>query len=198
MYKFAFCLSLLIYSNVSAQKFKAFATIGGNLAQIDGDQLAGFDQIGLNLGAGIKYNLSPIIDVGTEFLYSSRGSANSLLQRNIQRIGLRLTYADVPVIVTFKDWYVEDGNYSRVFLQTGAQYSRFINGSTNHPEFEYPLTKIKNSDLSYLIGFGFNFSPRFGLAARYTRSLYTVYDEVIKKVGNFKLYYWAIRFEYNL
>jgi opacity protein-like surface antigen len=195
-------LPILIYTFITPvngqRQFNARASFGGNISQIDGDKLAGFDKFGLTGGIGLSYKIYKQSDLSLEFLYSRRGAASSLLFDKNSDIGITLNYVDIPVLFTINDWIDEEKAFFKVFARTGIQYSRLINSSTNFNRFLLPVETISNFDLSYLIGFGYNLTKNIGIEARYSRSLMRIQKELIEDIGNFKIYYWTFRMNYYL
>ena len=63
-------ISLGIITILPAQTFKAMVVVGGNLSQIDGDKLGGFNKLGLNTGLRVSADLNDRWSLSTEFLYS--------------------------------------------------------------------------------------------------------------------------------
>ena len=67
-------LFLFNFSSAQEQRFNAGLVVGLNASQIDGDQLAGFDKLGLTAWVRGIAKLGETIDMNIEFLYSERGS----------------------------------------------------------------------------------------------------------------------------
>ena len=168
------------------------------MSQIDGDKLAGFDKAGWTLGIGTGIQLKDKFDLQTEFLFNRRGASSSFFFDKDEDIQITMNYVDIPVTISMKDWFMEDFNYYKVFVKTGLQYSQLISSSTNFEKYELPLSTSSNYDISYLIGFGYNFSAKTGLELRYTRSFRRIQNNPIEDIGNFKIYYWTFRFNYYL
>jgi opacity protein-like surface antigen len=192
------CIALNTIVYGQQRKFDAFASIGSNISQIDGDQLAGFDKFGFNGGVGITYQLIKQSKASIEFLYSQRGASTSLFFNPTKDVKIDLDYVDIPILFTLNDWYIEDKNYHKVFAKTGFQYSRLMSNQTNFEDFEEALATISNFDVSYIIGAGYNFSKRIGIELRYNRSLRRIQEEIVNKIGGFKVYYWSFRLNYHI
>ena len=60
--------------STEGRRFIAGLVAGVNLSQIDGDDLVGYDQIGLNAGARVATVLSPRWQLSMELLFSQQGS----------------------------------------------------------------------------------------------------------------------------
>ncbi|MEM8969867.1 MAG: hypothetical protein AAGE93_25850, partial [Bacteroidota bacterium] len=68
-------LCLLSFSSiVYAQSFQAYAELGINASQIDGDELAGYNQPGLRLGAHVALPMDSSWLIRGGMVYSGKGS----------------------------------------------------------------------------------------------------------------------------
>src|SRR5688572_21772416 len=102
------CLLTLIPMQLSAQRFSAAAVGGLNASQIDGDELAGFDKLGLTGGIKAVVNFESVIDLNVEFLFTQRGSKPDLFNPEFDPdITVTLNYAELPVYLTIGDWWQE-------------------------------------------------------------------------------------------
>jgi opacity protein-like surface antigen len=188
--------------NLSGQTFKAYLATGLNAGQIDGDFEVGYNKIGFQGGLGIGLNLSQNWFLSTEFLFSRRGSKNSLFMSNSEANGqITLDYIDLPIIVRLGDWYVEEGKYNKVWLEAGISAGRLINASligSNVPEI---VDDFRSTDVSFIGGIGYNINKNFFTNLRYTRSLYPFYknpDASPLEVSYFTSYFLSLRVGYSL
>src|SRR5258706_5548033 len=106
-------LTLMILSlSGNSQRFSAAILGGFNASQIDGDQLAGFDKVGLTGGIKAIINFESKFDLNVEFLYSHRGSRPDIFNPDYDPdININLIYAELPVYVTLGDWWQEKDKY---------------------------------------------------------------------------------------
>ena len=84
-------LLLLGVSALRAQTFRASLIAGGNFSQIDGDDLFGFHQLGVNAGVRVVALLGDRWRVGPELLFSQQGArrkSNSFEISNFDRFDL--------------------------------------------------------------------------------------------------------------
>lgn len=105
------------------RRFQLAAVAGFNMAQLDGDDLVGYNQIGLNAGAKLYTNLAEKWRFSFEMLFSQQGSnrgANDPLSAAVDKI--RLNFVEVPFLIHFQDWKFEIG--------TGVSYARLIDYTT--------------------------------------------------------------------
>ena len=204
----AFVLSLLIMLcafSAQAQRFGARAVLGMNLSQISGDQMAGFDKIGLHAGLQGTAEIIPKLNLNVEFLYSMRGSKPGIFNNNIDPdINITLRYIDLPVYVTYSDWYDAEKGYYKAYFLGGFSYGRLLSATTtdnfNDPgsDLDALAEFFSEDDFSWLAGFGFRLSPRFGLQFRYTSSFNFLLDAEKEGLNTFSLrtYFITLRGEF--
>lgn len=170
-----------------AQGFKASLVTGLNLAQIDGDTLYGFNMQGLTAGIRLMYDTKTNRDISIEMLYSERGAKQFFFD---QGRSINLSYLEVPIIYSFRDWYIEDKKFFRVRGEVGITNSLLFRTRSNF----YDEENFKDFDFGWLLGAGFNFTKRIGLGIRYSSSLLNLSKNENTKL---KSYFLTIRGEYN-
>ncbi|MBE2208424.1 MAG: outer membrane beta-barrel protein [Saprospiraceae bacterium] len=159
-----FCLAAF---SVQAQRFKTAVVAGLNVAQIDGDDLAGYRQPGINAGLRTSAQLSDKWQLGLELLFSQQGSdrgPDDPFLTNYDRI--RFNMVEVPAMIQFSEWKIQ--------LAAGLSYSRLINyrirdlgGSNIASNFD-----IDRNNVSVLLGGTYFPSEKWGLDVRWTRAMF--------------------------
>ena len=86
-------------SSVQAQSFRAYAELGINASQIDGDDLSGYNQAGLRLGAHIAYPLDEGWWLRGGMVYSGKGSRHGKYDPGF--LIWRLNYLELPVNIQY-------------------------------------------------------------------------------------------------
>ncbi len=190
--KQTFYLILLFFaqSALSAQKysslFKAGATVGVNLSQIDGDEQFGYNRSGLNFGLRGAVILRKDIDISTELLYSQRGTQPDSDEKSKQKrtAYVSLRYAEVPILFNYFYDRSELGHY-RWNLYVGVSYGRLLRSETSIlKSFSITDTIQQNlvnangyntSDLSFILGVKRYFTNRVGISLRHTFSMNYLY-----------------------
>ncbi len=174
-----FVLLFFAYSEVRAQFFKGFVSLGFNVAQIDGDEVYGFKKVAPNLGIGAMLPLNANkqnegLQVSMEINYSQRGAKESTAgDPFIYKASL--DYIDIPLMLHYMD------KKGGVTLGVGLQYSRLIHSSESWtlPDtlifgMDRPtITKasfLKN-DLAIVGDLRFTIWQKFKLDVRYQYSL---------------------------
>ncbi|MEO6038554.1 MAG: porin family protein [Saprospiraceae bacterium] len=188
----AFCLLLCfqpgrVQAQETPQRFGAGLIFGLTASQIDGDQSAGFNKLGIQAGLRGITRLGKRTDGSIEILYTQRGAQTRLIKGQYYDptnfFTLRLNYIEVPVQWHFKDWRVkgEDGDpdWYKAAFNVGLAYARYMGPKKN----DFPqgldivaLDYFKKNDLALVIGANILFSQHFGMTFRYVRSIVSMYD----------------------
>ena len=198
-------LLLLCVKNISAQRFGAGAVLGVNMSQIAGDQMAGFDKFAFTGGLRGTANLVDKLDLNVEFLYSVRGSRPGIFNPSVDPdINVTLNYLELPVYVTYNDWYDEEKGFYKAYLLGGFSYGRLLSATTsdNHNDGDDDLDALvpffSENDFSWMLGFGFRLSKRFGIQFRYTSSINLLLDAEKHELNTFSLrtFFLTIRGEF--
>lgn len=197
------CLLLASFS-LEAQTFKAGLILGLNASQIDGDDVGGYSNPGLRAGIRASTMLSnEKLQLDTDMLFSQRGSRPSANEVNI--IGLdwsfRMDYVEVPVTLRYSDWYVEDGDYYKVYAKGGLSYGRFFRSKhSDLSPFRNIDEYINNNDVSITAGMGVYLKKHLQAEINYTRSIFPFY---VRQVGlpwgrSLIGYFVSIQFMYEI
>lgn len=200
-------LSILLISSSSvfSQRFSAGIVGGVNASQIDGDNLAGFDKLGLTGGIKAVINFESVFDLNVEFLFTQKGSRPDIFNPEYDPdINIRLNYAEIPVYVTLSDWWQEEDQYHKVSAHAGLSYGRLISARTfdyyNPPEqsLDNLVPFFNDNDLSWLVGANYRMSKNWGITGRYTREIIPLlspkkHDLAIERLLS---YYLTFRLEY--
>lgn len=160
-------LALLLSGRLHAQRFQAGLVAGINMAQIDGDELAGFNKLGFMGGIKASAKLSDRWQAGIELLFSQQGAARSSKDPFLTVYdNIRFNAVEAPVLITFSEWKLQ--------LSTGLSYSRLINHrirdiSGTDASDNY---NIAGGSLNFLLGGTYYFDPQWGIDVRWTRGLF--------------------------
>lgn len=172
-------LLLLVQSGLLAQKRVSRRFIGGVIAgasftQIDGDEAAGFNRLGLQTGLRVSAALHRRWWMTMEMLFSQKGSRAKITDNN-PNIRVRANYLEVPIYVTFLDWANETASgeeYMKIHANLGFTYGYLIGGKAeglgSSPDVN---SYMGNSDFSIMAGASVQFNRHLGLDFRWTNSL---------------------------
>lgn len=98
----------LLFSLVSAQqneelnRFRAYPVFGFNMTQVDGDDLAGFNKLGVHAGVGVNFMFNSKFSTSVEILFNQKGSKSQANSDNAS-LKLILNYAEVPIQLNYHD-----------------------------------------------------------------------------------------------
>lgn len=181
--KFYLLISLLAMTYLAAAqsddegRFTATVVAGMNISQIDGDAVAGYNKIGLNAGVRGGVRLGRKVELATEILFSQKGSATGTGSFN--PFTIHLDYVEVPVLIYYKDWDVEDANgntFQRMMFGAGLSYSRLLNINVKN-NGGLDLDNFARNDLMVMLDANVFITKNFGLNVRWARSLATIYND---------------------
>ena len=173
---------------LKAQAIRGAVIAGGNLTQVDGDEVYGFHKVGWNAGAAAIIPFGPKWSVSLENTFTQKGSYQSPQYNDSLSFEykLRLNYVEVPVMLHFTD-------KETVTFGAGFSWGRLV----GIEEYEHG-TKVETTtllggpydrnDWSILADVRFRLAGRFHFNARYAYSLasirtrtYTVGNDVFNR-----------------
>ncbi len=160
------CLSLLVSAPVFAQTFRASVLAGMNISQIDGDELLGFHQPGVNAGIRVVALLSDRWRVGPEILFSQQGARRNRNSFNVSPFDrFRLQTVEVPFMVYYHDW--------RLTAEAGVSYQRMIDYAVDDSGGNdiTTTTNLNDNLLAIKVGVTFFVTERWGFNFRWSKHL---------------------------
>ena len=85
------------------QNFKAAILVGANFSQVDGDQLGGYNKLGLNTGIEISRSVNDNWDAAFEIRYTMKGSKKVLDPKSLDpTLKLSYHYIEVPLLAKYR------------------------------------------------------------------------------------------------
>ncbi len=167
---FLFCL--FISNMLMSQRFQGGLRLAGTLSQIDGDDIYGFNKPGYEVAGFVAASLSTRTAIEMGIQYNVRGSLSD--KNDVLRVSIGLHYIDIPILFIFKDWLIQDpaGDYYRMEFFGGSSIGRLISSNSYsgiHKDF-------KQTDVSWILGASYFWSKNWGGAAKYTRSISSLYQ----------------------
>ncbi len=161
----SFVVLMLFQTPGQAQRFEGGLTAGINMSQLDGDLMAGYNQIGLSGGIRASAMLAEKWRLGIELLYSQLGSDRARNDFYSLYDNIRLNFVEAPVLLSFTDW--------KFRIYTGASYSRLINYKVISSLGE-DITDQQNYNpdmFSLIFGASFHFTEKIAADVRWSRHL---------------------------
>jgi hypothetical protein len=198
-------VGMVLQPDLQAQRFSAGLIAGLNASQIDGDDLAGFDKVGLTGGIKTVMEFDSPWKINVEFLYSERGSRPDIFNPEYDPdIEISLKYIEIPVYISIGDWWQEEDKYHKMSAYAGLSYGRLLDARTtdyyNPAEESYDklVPYFSDNDLSWLVGATYRMSKQWGVGGRYTRGIIPLLDPEKHDLNTNKLvsYFLTFRFEY--
>lgn len=161
--------------------FKAGLVIGLNAAQVDGDDLAGYNKLGIMGGGVVSYRVSDIWMPSVGIFFSQKGSRSDILSNpnGFPETHYQLNYIEVPLMLN----YIDGG----IRISGGFSYGRLLNldivvndvDETSEREAYY-----RNNDFSGVLGFGYFINKHWGFDLRWATSLVSIVDTNVGNVIN--------------
>ncbi len=148
--------------SLPAQRFDASVLAGFNMSQIDGDNLAGYNKLGVNAGLGVDTRINDYFGLGLELLYVQKGSRSSSSQMAAgQSVKLSTTYAEIPVLFRYHD---KNGAIFGLGLSYSALlgFTQWENGSQVAPVDSL----LGKNDIQSLAEFSFHIKKHWAASAR--------------------------------
>ena len=172
-------LCLLVEENAFSQQRFSAGVIGGLTAsQIDGDDSAGFNKVGLTGGLKATTFLTDKMDISFEILFSQRGSVDEIdLNNAFVQQKLHLNYVEVPVIFGYNDWYDEELEFYHLQFQVGGSYGRLINSKFNEGTWDTGIIEnLNENNVSWLVGATYFLNPNIGFSFRYNSGITLLFN----------------------
>jgi Outer membrane protein beta-barrel domain len=171
-------------SGAAQARFRGGAVFGLSASQIDGDQLAGYDKLGLTGGLRVSSRLKKRSAASLEILFSQRGAQTELIKdKYTPNYSLTLNYVEVPLQWHYMDWLVEGDNesdsYYKVSFNAGFSWARFMGSRNNDVDSWFGGVApdyVNKNDISLLLGANFFANKHLGFTFRYVRSLNFIYN----------------------
>lgn len=140
---------------------------GVRFSQIDGDNLAGYNHVGPELGARVDVRFTELWAFSLELLYTVKGARTSAEPGQVMLPSrVSIAYAELPLLVQYHD---PNGLVLGVGLAYGrvAKFTRIENGINTSNQGWQP----RSNDLSMVADASWYFRGRWGFGGRFSYSL---------------------------
>lgn len=170
--KLLILLIAIFFSGYSySQKIQGALILGGNICQVDGDEVYGFHKFGFNTGVSaiIPFGKNNQWDFTIETIYNQKGAYQKAKYEAPEtgEYKLKLTYAEVPVLIHYTDKEIISvgGGFSWGKLVSAKEWEHGIKTETdvNGP--------YKSDDFNILADIRFRLYKKFHFNLRYAYSL---------------------------
>lgn len=173
-------LALLLFTGSLAaqQRFKAGVVFGLNASQIQGDDIGGYSKLGIHGGLRAIAVLKDKMDLSFELLYAQRGSYSkySSIRCPNGDVNISLQYVEVPVLISYKDWFQEDDGYYKVQASAGISYGRLLNAKSEGSCHDDLTDKFNTNDIGFTGGVEYFASEKISFGVRWTKSFNLLYN----------------------
>tara|TARA_B100001758_G_C18407840_1_gene613389 strand:+ start:636 stop:1232 length:597 start_codon:yes stop_codon:yes gene_type:complete len=163
-----FLLSIIFlcgFLNIQGQEFGGGITLGASTSQVSGDQLGGFNKIGLLTGVFTNIKIKKKLVIQFEITLIQKGSRNPNIQENnINEISLN--YIETPVMMKLlqkKGTSIELGFLPAILLN-GNIYDFY-------GKIDYIDPQFKDYDLGVFAGFNYPLNEKINLNSRISNSI---------------------------
>lgn len=175
------------FISVRAQNFNAGIKGGFSASQINGDQVAGYNKLGIGIGGYISYPININHEFRMEMYYIGKGSSKREYPEfyDFTSFKIHLDYIEVPLLVRglFKDlFYWEAGISVATLIGDGKEIYNDLNLSNNY---------LLSGGVFKKFDFGFDFGVIYPLNEKINigvRSINTFPLTPIRTFGDFKIF----------
>ena len=195
---FFFIIFLVSALSNFGQGFESYLFGGINASQLQGDNLSGFDKVGLHTGLGVEYEFVKN-SLSLELLFNQKGSASKANRTNsIQKVNTTLNYLQIPVLYSINSWYDEADNFYHIGVHGGPYYSRLFNINSTDPGLDRFIDNFKKADFGLVLGVKYRISRKIATTLRYDQSLQKIYENSSNNISGIISYLVTLRIEVYL
>lgn len=182
---------VLISSYGYSQRIKGSLIVGMNISQVDGDEIYGFNKVGMNLGAAAILPLGKNFSFTVETLFSQKGSSQGKQYEYTDSSGnlltgqykLKLDYLEVPFLFHYTDKDI-------ISAGVGFSFGRLVSVKEYEHDTLNQFTTLNSgtynrNDYSVLVDLFFRIHkkiPRFKLNVRYSYSMRKIRTREFKDI----------------
>lgn len=163
-------------SYIFAQSFGSILKLGVNFSQVDGDQLGGYNKVGINPGVEINRRIDDKWIGAFEIRYSAKG-AKKVLDPELPDTYLKLSYHYIEIPVLAKYQFDKFQGIGGISFGVNVFNQRDDNGIVG------PELKLKKTEMALHLGASYNFSKRWGAEIRHSYSMSSIRDQSIIVIG---------------
>jgi opacity protein-like surface antigen len=153
-----------------AQSYKADILLGANFSQIDGDQFAGYNKLGLNLGFAINRTVKGPWDASFEILYTQKGSRKVLDPDIIEpSLVINYHYIELPLLARYA---LND----KVQFYAGPSFGINVFNERDDNGFIKKEEALNKTEVAMHLGGSYAVSDHFALDLRHSYSILSIRD----------------------
>ena len=156
------------------QGFGAELLLGANFSQVDGDQLGGYNKVGLNAGIQINREINDNWKGAFELRFSMKG-AKKVIDPEFPSPTLKLSYHYVEVPLIAKYTY-----FDRVTPYAGLSLGVNVINERNDNGFLSEEDALRPMEVGVLLGGTYHLTDKIGLDLRHSNSVLSVQDYPVR------------------
>jgi opacity protein-like surface antigen len=185
-------IGLVSFNVAYGQRIKGAVIAGGNLSQVEGDEIKGWSQFGFNGGLGAIIPFGSHWAANLETLFSQKGSFQKKQFDDVKtnEYRLRLNYFEVPVYASYTDKNV-------MTFGLGGYWARLVSArEQEHSGNQAPYidsVAFNKSDFGFLVDVKVRIWKHLHLNLRYSQSLTPIRERNFAPQGSSDF----IRKQYN-
>ena len=174
---FFLLILLSLGQQVFAQRVKGVAIVGMNITQVDGDEIFGFNKLGLNMGLGAILPFGKGFSLSIETLFSQKGAHQKDQYKTEDSLGniltgaykLQLNYLEVPILIQYTD-------HDRITVGGGFSYGGLVGLKEYEHNKRVETTTLSsgvysNSDFNVIADLRFRIYKSLKFNIRYSYSI---------------------------
>lgn len=146
--------------------FKGYVAAGLNINQIDGDNDAGYNIIGANVGGGVFINYTDKFSNSLEISYSMKGAKSGfrIPLYNPKYLYYQMDYIEVPLLFNYHDFKI-------AIFQIGMAFGTVIRTNFQGANGEFPFDDYYSSNLDMVFGATFLIKKHWGINFKFNYSI---------------------------
>ncbi len=172
MHKFLFITALLLIGiSCYAQEFRAGPLLGMSFSQVDGDNYAGYNKVGLHLGGFVSRHINDRWEAQLDISYMQKGSreAPNPKEGKYDDYKIHLSYIQFPLVARYryKQFSAEGGASINVLLNSEEE----IDGTPIGDLPAHDIVPFQNIEWATVFGLNYHFSDRLWINCRWLYSI---------------------------
>ncbi len=193
-----FALPGRAHGQETKSRFHSSLLVGLNASQLDGDNLSGFNKLGIHTGMRMAYWFSKNA-VSLELLWHQKGSTESLSFGTPDELqSITLNYVSMPLMYHLNEWYDMEFKNHRIRIDAGLVTNALFAVSSTNPAFDDNTDDFKRFDFGLAAGVGYRLGYRWLATFRYERSVLKIYRDALSGTTGLQSYLLTFRLEYEL
>jgi len=163
--------------SIQAQNFEGGVILGLSTSQVGGDDLAGFNKVGLLVGAFANTSISELLSFQMEMTFIQKGSDNPNMNdsehKDHSQEDISSSYIEIPLLLQY--------HQSNTLKIEGGLFSAYlIDGYYNDLNGKLPIYTVNpfiKYDFGLLLGIDYTFSNKLSLNTRLSNSILPIGTE---------------------